>query len=345
MWFYSFYLGMYFLLVIRYQWSDRKIAKYFEFISFGVAAGISWSAGLWGLVTKSFNPRPNDLLCLSQGYPYKCELDPNVECIRGGADTNVGSMIATVSSLCGIGGLVTTTMVYFSVWEITKQHRSKHRYSSALGMEQRLKEVAKQCMLYFLVYVNVFIWPIGTNIIYGISRKDSGEEPARNDLGPYIYSLISWFFFPITGLLNCMVYLRPRYVQWRLAVPQEGRIWAIRKAISPDRLPLPEASSEMSSNVNRIASPSVEFAANTGNLRFVAKALESFVDDDDSDERVEANRRNVQYTSEENEEDIIIGDIDDGDKVFQSEVASIMEGTSKKVVKTEAEQTLDSIVE
>mmetsp|Transcript_14664 Transcript_14664/g.35367 ORF Transcript_14664/g.35367 Transcript_14664/m.35367 type:complete len:475 (+) Transcript_14664:1608-3032(+) len=355
MWFYSFYLGMYFLLVIRYHWSDRKIARCFERIWFGFAAGIAWAGAIWGLVTKSFNPRPNDLLCFSQGYPYECELDPNVECIRGGEDTNMGSLIAMVSLFCGFGGLVTTTMVYISVRQTTKQHQSRHRYSSIIGMEKRLRTVATQCMLYFLVYANVIIWPVGTNIIYGITRKENGEEPARNDFAPYTYSLISWFFFPITGLFNCMVYLRPRYVQWRLVCPQNGRIWAIRKAISPDRLPLPETT-ENRPRMSKKKVPSAVFSADTGDLRGLGKVIELYasqdfdmkLEGDDSDDRVvERNKKDVQLSSEDDDEDevIIFGDNDDGDQLFQLEVASIMEGSSTTVVKTEAEQTLDSIVE
>lgn len=352
MWFYSFYLGLYFLLVIRYGWSDWKIAKSFEVISFAVAVAISWSGAIWGFVTKSFNPRPNDLLCMSQGYPFECEMDPNVECIRGGEDTNLGALIASLSLLCGFGGLVTTTMVYITVRQQTTRHRSKHRYSFIPGTEKRLKEVATQCMLYFLVYVNVFIWPLGTNLIYGITRKENGEEPNRNDLGPYMYSLISWFFFPITGLFNCMVYLRPRYLQWRLIFPQKGRIWAVRKAISPDRLPLPELA-ESDSNTREKVTTSQIFSANTGDLRCVSKELELYEsqfqmepEDDDSDDRIGDKKKSFQPTSEDDDDEMIIfGDSDDGSRVFRLEVASIMAGNGATVVKMEPEQTLDSIVE
>jgi len=96
MWLYSFYLGVYFVLIIRYQWADRKIARYFEVPAFVVAIGISWSGAILGVVTKSFNPRPNDLLCLSQGYPFACELSDEVECIRGGVDVNAGNLLASV---------------------------------------------------------------------------------------------------------------------------------------------------------------------------------------------------------------------------------------------------------
>ena len=93
--------------------------------------------------------------------------------------------------------------------------------------------------------------------------------------------------------------------------------------------------------------------ADTGDPRLIARALELCesrgfdmgLEDDDSDDRDEDNERDVQSLSEDDEEAIIFGDGDDGDRVFQLEVASIMEGTSATVLKTEAEQTLDSIVE
>ena len=271
MWLYSFYLGVYFVLIIRYQWSDRKISRYFEVPAFLVAIGISWSGAILGVVTNSFNPRPNDLLCLSQGYPFQCELSEEVECIRGGIDANAGNLIASISMFSGLGGFVTTSMVYMSVYQVTKKHQARHSFSQLGGMEKRLQEVAKQCFLYFLVYLNVMIWPLGTNLIYGISKLDGSDmvAPKRNDLFPYLYSLISWFFFPITGLFNCMVYLRPRYVQWRLCYPRKGRIWVIKKAVGSDPLPVEDTGVVVVTQTRRSTRHRSE-------LRGVSKALELY---------------------------------------------------------------------
>jgi len=47
MWLYSFYLGVYFVLIIRYQWAVRLISRYFEVPAFVVAIGISWSGAIY----------------------------------------------------------------------------------------------------------------------------------------------------------------------------------------------------------------------------------------------------------------------------------------------------------
>lgn len=150
MWLYSAFLSVYFLLIIRYRWPDQMIANYFEKPAFTLATGISFTGATLGVITKSFNPRPNDLLCLSQGYPYQCETNPDVECIRGGEATNAGLIIVMVAVFSGLCGLVCTCLIYGTVWAHTRRHRQS-RYSLSSRMERRLQQVASQSILYFFV--------------------------------------------------------------------------------------------------------------------------------------------------------------------------------------------------
>jgi len=175
-------------------------------------------------------------------------------------------------------------------------------------MEKRLQEVAKQCFLYFLVYLNVLIWPLGTNLIYGITKVDGDDmvAPKRNDLFPYLYSLISWFFFPITGLFNCLVYLRPRYAQWRLCYPQERRIWAIKKAIGSETLPIEEGRAVEIRNRRS--------TRHRSELRGVSKALELY-ETRDFDSKLEESDRVTEMSErkEETKQDIVIAKIEERD--------------------------------
>ena len=272
MWIYSFYLGVYFVLIIRYRCPDRIIARYLELPAFLIAIFIGGAMGVWGIMAQTFNPGPNELLCLSQTYPDECGVDSSVECIRGTNDTNFGLIFVFLSCFCALGGIITTTLVYCSVWKVVKKHRTSHRFSSLDGMEQQLQSVAKQCILYFLVYGNVFLWPLVTNLVYGLTMSD-GSKASRTSLLSYMFNVMSWFFFPITGLFNCMVYLRPRYVVWRSYNPNLGIIWAVKKAIGSDPLPKVSSSKPLTQRGARRVASSAHI---DDDLRGVSKAFELY---------------------------------------------------------------------
>lgn len=151
MWLYSAFLSVYFLLVIRYRWPDRTIAAYLEKPAFFLATGISFTGATVGVATQSFNPRPNDLLCLSPGYPYECELNDDVECTRGGYSVNAGHIIVSVAAFSGLCGFVCTFSIFGTVWAHARQHRQSSRYSLSNSFDRRLQSVATQSVLYFLV--------------------------------------------------------------------------------------------------------------------------------------------------------------------------------------------------
>lgn len=228
-WMYSAYLSVYFLLVINYSWTEKRISKCLEVPAFLLAIGVSLGGAISGVATESFNARPSELLCITENYPYDCLEDPAIGCERGGGSA-VGLVIVSTALGCSLVGSVCTLAIYCTVYS-TFVRTSARRLG---GGDRRLRTVAKQAGLYFLVYLNLLFWPVCTQLIYGIS--DVGHEDRGNPLS-YVYDATSWFFFTYQGFLNCCVYLHPRYAAWRTASKDKGRIWAVRKAIGTDALP------------------------------------------------------------------------------------------------------------
>jgi hypothetical protein len=76
--FYSLYIALYFMLSVRYKWSDQRVMRY-EKLAYFIALTIPMSYGAVGLVNQAFNP--NEFrFCSIAKYPIGCDGE---ECIRG----------------------------------------------------------------------------------------------------------------------------------------------------------------------------------------------------------------------------------------------------------------------
>jgi hypothetical protein len=76
--FYSFYIAFYFMLSVRYKWSDQRFMR-FEPFAYLVALLIPVSYGVVGFINQAFNP--NEFrFCSIAKYPIGCD---GTECIRG----------------------------------------------------------------------------------------------------------------------------------------------------------------------------------------------------------------------------------------------------------------------
>jgi hypothetical protein len=76
--FYSFYVALYFMLSVRYKWSDSRVMRY-EIFAHIIAFTIPVSYGVVGFIDQTFNP--NEIrFCTIASYPIGCN---GSECIRG----------------------------------------------------------------------------------------------------------------------------------------------------------------------------------------------------------------------------------------------------------------------
>lgn len=76
-------------------------------------------------------------------------------------------------------------------------------------------------------FLGSFVWYFVNGILLGFDtwiRDREGEWPL------YIIQVLSWTFIPSQGILNFIVYTRPVYQQWRRAMPDRSRLFALWKA-------------------------------------------------------------------------------------------------------------------
>lgn len=81
--FYSASLSVYFLLTIKYSYSDRKIAQKVEPFLHGVSLIYPITSAITGLVLQMYNPSTGIVGCWINAYPENCEWDADIECERG----------------------------------------------------------------------------------------------------------------------------------------------------------------------------------------------------------------------------------------------------------------------
>ena len=93
---------------------------------------------------------------------------------------------------------------------------------------ERVKAVATQAIVYSLAYLNSIFWPVMVAIV------SSGALSRANGVW-YAMDLMAWTFYPLQGFWNCLVYLRPTWVQWRKMYPSKSRIWVFSHIMELDR--------------------------------------------------------------------------------------------------------------
>jgi hypothetical protein len=76
--FYTFYIALYFMLSVRYSWTDNQLVRY-ERYAYIIAFIIPMSYIMAGLINEAFNPNEFRFCCLAK-YPIGCAGE---DCIRG----------------------------------------------------------------------------------------------------------------------------------------------------------------------------------------------------------------------------------------------------------------------
>jgi len=89
-------------------------------------------------------------------------------------------------------------------------------------IEQKLTAVSAQSLLYMLSYLISFIWFIILMFI-----------PTTNNINVlYAFQLFTALFYPLLGVFNCIIYVRPRVQMLQIMYPQDSFIIVLRVAIS-----------------------------------------------------------------------------------------------------------------
>ena len=261
-------LSLYFLLRVAYGWQDKAIARRLEYPAYALAIFGPLILGIPAVITKSINPEHIMKACWVDASPKGC-VDPNndIECIRGSfwSVNIIGNaaifLVFCISMLC----FCATYKVYRSV---SDRIRASTNYSfhgvSNENMTRRLNDVSTQAILYSLVYLNTFAWPILMVIAYTVvlPHEIGGGSSSNTDdhnQSPDIFwvEFLVALFYPIQGFLNFIVYSRLNLQRWRELYPDRSYMWAFGMVLQADPASSTMASMRRNSSVvNQGTSPS-----------------------------------------------------------------------------------------
>mmetsp|Transcript_10360 Transcript_10360/g.29531 ORF Transcript_10360/g.29531 Transcript_10360/m.29531 type:complete len:408 (-) Transcript_10360:1527-2750(-) len=250
---YNAFLSINFLLQVRYKWTEEQITKRIEIFVHVFAASFSLPLPMLAASLRSFNPEFISGLCLMKEYPAGCHADELVECESG---EKFGSLLAISAAgmiyIVAIIGFVSVTMLYRTVrstihktsvtrFSSAPQESTTSTSSSADGVcmemdskqKRRLRRVSWQCSMYALAYLNTIIWPLFHQII----GRTWDMEHKLGEPGKFVAVLVPFIFFPLQGFLNFVIFITPRYQQWRSCLPDEPWTYVLRCAVSPDDPP------------------------------------------------------------------------------------------------------------
>jgi hypothetical protein len=86
---------------------------------------------------------------------------------------------------------------------------------------QKLAAVSTQCVLYIMSYLTSYVWFIALIFI-----------PPNNSNLLDAFLLLTAFLYPIIGVFNCIVYIRPRVQMLQIMYPQDPFVVVVRVAMS-----------------------------------------------------------------------------------------------------------------
>ena len=212
------------------SWAEvivNMICLFFPIIFAGLAAGL-----------KSFGFDPTMNLCTvyaSSGFYY----DDGWKAMR-----NTYLWVLVVSSLSTV---LITTVVRCRVRFFQKKgydddgEKSQNKNSNASGSSlddpdgnaddferqiigQKLSAIAAQCLFYTVSYVSSFIWFI--TLAFISSNESSGGGLV------YTFQTLTVILYPLLGVFNCFIYVRPRVQMLRIMYPEDSQLAIMRVAMS-----------------------------------------------------------------------------------------------------------------
>lgn len=243
---YNGMLSIYFLVTVKFGVREsvvaRKLEPWMHVASLGyplITASIGAGMGIYD----EFNV---GMGCWITNYPKGCgcnELDTG-ECCVSPLLAWIFAGIPAFCSFCCI--LISNLLVYCHVRGIINRGRrhasagsnavrmSRQMDASQQGRRdtqtQRTRAVATQASL----YVAAFFFCYTPSLTMRIMESMDYDSEDESKLFPLL--VLQALLFPLQGLFNCLVFVRPTYLRIRIEFPAENRSWVFRRALHGDRV-------------------------------------------------------------------------------------------------------------
>jgi hypothetical protein len=233
--YYSTSLAIYFALSINPKVSNNTIKYRCEPFLHGIPILLAVVPAFVGLLLGMYNPTAYEQQCHLGVYPLGCDEGGDYStCTRG---KNSRLLLLVCIGICWVCFLIIICcMMYIIVLTWSQQRKMESRYGPTCtptdssrnstqrnpsSSKQNLKRIATQAILYILVVFLTWSWSFVTAIVF-----------RRADNIKYAFLVLEKLFFPLQGLLNLFIYIRPRFVDIRRKNPTTSRWKAITIILS-----------------------------------------------------------------------------------------------------------------
>jgi hypothetical protein len=200
---YNTSLAIYYFLVIKKGWKEDRVRR--AEVWFHIFANSLWIiTGVTGIYLEIFNAALFN--CWVSPSPYDCN-ESGEPCVRGGI-ANYFQWAFYYGPVVVMTTAVTLLMLNVYVGVLKREKKvEKYIYrenSEEKAKRKRSKQVAIQGMWYLAPFYLTWVFPITYQLTAAIGNI---HVPAL--------SALTGFFIPFQGVLNFIVYIRPRYLRYR----------------------------------------------------------------------------------------------------------------------------------
>lgn len=211
-------LSIFFLLTVRYNWSERQSARFLEPWLHMIPVVVGWGTAIAGLPLDLYNSF--GVSCWIGAYPYNCKDSMRnggeTDCIRG--DNAWFYRIVFFNGFIVIVLLVSIfcmALIYYHVFMHERLVERSFKYSSRHNIRRLSKAVAGQAFFFTVLFTMTWIWNIAGWWIH-----------TKSGIVYIPFLILGSIFTPLQGFLNTLVYLRPLYLRIR-AKYTEASWWKV----------------------------------------------------------------------------------------------------------------------
>ena len=241
---YNAALSIYFVLYIRFGVDELFLRKKVEAYVHTICIVYPMILAILGLFLSIYNPSsdPGAGNCVAEKYPADCG-SKDVPCLRGEyAEIFVWLSGGIPLILVFVILISCNLIIFFFVRDIEinttryRPHNQVRRFSGIPGQDNQFKSksvsiskatsktylVATQSFLYVFAYFLCWIWTLLTRALHMVDNREAEAFCT--------FEIIKQIFLPMQGFFNFLVYVRPKYLNWRKNFPTKSRFWSFTKA-------------------------------------------------------------------------------------------------------------------
>ena len=253
--FYNCAIMVYFYFTICAGMPPEKFTKRIEPFAHAFALLVPLTFAVVGLCQELYN-WSGGLRCGISAYPLGCDQIEEMQCTRGENAAIFRWVFINVPSYLAV--MIFYMCVLRVYWSFRGTSRNSQRFSMTSATANTERQVAMQCILYGLVFVNTSIWFVILSIIQAIIQATNNLS-VKHKLFPLL--VLMNLFYPMQGFFNLLLYVRPRYLQMRSANPTQSRVWAAYEVVRRPRDDIAKSSRSLRRISTQTHQPSSNFLA------------------------------------------------------------------------------------